>query len=199
MSIVNITIGKERALVGCDTACLYETADGGERGEMTKLVALQGTGVVMAYRGESHIFKLIFSQCFFGREPENFDDLAAQMPALIRAASRMRSADRETDLTLELYVVGWSPQRGRMAGAAYVIDAKGILTDEHVDTWMCASSPELPGNPSPLLDTHEAMFEHARRQTVYGTTEYTQYAIGGRFFIADLTRERVAISCVGNL
>lgn len=199
MSIVNITIGKERVLVGCDTACAYATAAGEERGEMTKLLTLSGMGVVLAYRGERGMFQLIFNQCFFGREPEHFDALVEHMPALVNAAERIHAPDQATDLTLELYVVGWSHQRGRMAGAVYVIDATGRLTAAHVDTWQCASSPELPDNPSPLLDSHEAMLAHARLQTVYGNTKHSQYAIGGRFFIADMTRERITVTLVGDL
>jgi hypothetical protein len=199
VSIVNITIGKERVLVGCDTACAYATAAGGEeQGEMTKLLALPGMGVVMAYRGERGMFKRIFLPCFFGREPQNFDALVEQMPAIINTAERTQS-DQATDLTLELYVVGWSHQRGRMAGAVYVIDTSGALTAAHVDTWQCASSPELPDNPSPLLDSHEAMLAHARLQTAYGNIEHAQYAIGGRFFIADMTRERITVTLVGEL
>lgn len=199
MSIVNITIGKDRALIGCDTACRRGPEQGGMRAEMTKMVAMHRMGVVLAYRGESHMFKLIFAQCFFVQESENFDDLVARMPEIVKAARGMRAEDFATDLTLELYVVGWSPSRQRMAGAAYTVNGKGVLTDSFVDTWFCASSPELPGDPSPKLETYEAMFEHAQKQTVYGNTEYVQYATGGRFFIADITPERMTVVNVGEL
>ena len=71
-----------------------------------------------------------------------------------------------------------------MAGAVYVIDAAGALTDVQVDTWQCANSPALPEDPDPILGSPAAMFAHAQRQTVYGKRRFPGQAIGGRFFVA---------------
>ena len=71
-----------------------------------------------------------------------------------------------------------------MAGAVYVIDTAGALTDAQVDTWQCANSPALPEDPDPILGSPAAMFAHAQRQTVYGKRRFSGQAIGGRFFVA---------------
>jgi len=163
------------------------------------MIALHRIGVVMAYRGESHMFKLIFAQCFFVREPDNLDDLVARMPEVVTAARATRPENFETDMTLELYVVGWSHSRGRIAGAAYTVDKNGVLTNEYLDSWVCASSPELPGDPNPDIETHELIFEHARKQTRYANTVYAEYATGGHFFVAEITQERIAITDAGRL
>lgn len=195
MSIVNITIGKDRALVGCDTACQYGD-DLDDRGEMSKLLVLHGSGGVLAYRGKRAMFERIFTRLLFGREPGDFDALLACLPMVIRTSG---STPSTIDLQLELYAVGWSVSRGRMAGAVYVIDAAGALTDAQVDTWQCANSPEVPEDPDPLLDSPAAMFGHAQRQTAYGKREFPGQAIGGRFFVADVTRERITVAAVGRL
>lgn len=199
MSIVNIALGKERALVGCDTACLYGASQDDKHGQMSKLLILHGMGVVMAYRGQRRMFHRIIDQCLFTQEPDSFDALIERMPTFIAASKESRPSQSNLDLTLELYVVGWSSQRSKMTGAVYVFDADGTLTASHIDTWRHACSPELPEEPSPLLDTHEAMFAHACRQTYFGRTEYSQYPIGGRYFIADVTRDQILVSYVGML
>jgi hypothetical protein len=196
LSIVNITIGKDRALVGCDTACQYGD-DLDDRGEMSKLLVLHGSSGVLAYRGKRAMFERIFTRLLFGREPNDFDALLACLPRLIEAAAGPTRP--VVDLQLELYAVGWSGSRGRMAGAVYVIDAAGALTDAQVDTWQCANSPELPEDPDPILNSPAAMFAHAQRQTVYGKREFPGQAIGGRFFVADVTRERITVAAVGRL
>ena len=153
----------------------------------------------MAYRGESQMFKLIFAQCFFVREPESFDDLVARMPDIVIAGRNARSQMNDTDLTLELYVVGWSPSRERMAGAAYTINAMGMLTGTFIDSWVSASSPELPGEPNPNLDSHKAIYEHARRQALYADTVYAEYATGGKFLISEITPQEIRLTDAGYL
>lgn len=199
MSIVNIALGKERALVGCDTACLYEVGKAHQHGQMSKLLVLHGMGVVMAYRGQRHMFHQVINRCLFTQEPDSFDELIQRMPSFIEMPAESQPVESSLDLTLELYVVGWSSQRGRMTGAVYVVDASGRLADSHIDTWRHACSPELPEDPSPLLDTHEAMLAHARRQTHFGRTVFSQYPIGGRYFIADVTRDQILVSYAGML
>ena len=199
MSIVNIALGKERALVGCDTACLYASGKVNKHGQMSKLFVLHGMGVVMAYRGQRHMFHQVINRCLFAQEPDCFDELIRRMPSFIGMPTESQPVESSLDLTLELYVVGWSSQRDKMTGAVYVVDASGRLTDSHIDTWRHACSPELPEDPSPQLDTHEAMLAHARRQTHFGKTVFSQYPIGGRYFIADVTRDQILVSYAGTL
>ena len=196
MSIVNISIGKDRALVGCDTACQYGD-DPNDRGHMSKMVILQGMNGVLAYRGERSMFERIFMRVFFGREPESFDDLVARMPTIIDTVS---AGDLPAiDLTLELYAVAWSPSRGRMAGAAYVINAQGALVDAQVDTWQCATSPEVPDDPDPTLDSTAAMLAHAEKQVAYGALEHGGLPIGGSLFLAEVMPGKVIVASAGML
>ena len=191
-------MGTESALVGCDTTCGYETTEGKRFGQMSKLLVLQGMGVVMAYRGQRHMFHQVINQSLFGQEPESFDALVDQMPRILRDAQPSPGAV-PFDMTLELYVVGWSQQRSRITGASYEIDASGSMTAAHVDTWRGASSPEVPGDPTPILDSHAAMLAYAQRQVASSKAEDPAAVIGGRFFIADVTREQILVTYVGNL
>lgn len=196
MSIVNISISNERALVCCDTACQYGE-DPNDRGHMSKMVILQGMNGVLAYRGERSMFERIFMRVLFGREPESFDDLVARMPSIIDTVS---SGDLPAiDLTLELYAVAWSPSRARMAGAAYVIDAQGALIDAQVDTWQCATSPEVPDDPDPVIASPTAMRAHAEKQVAYGASEHGGLPIGGNFFLAEVMPGRVIVASAGML
>lgn len=196
MSIVNISISNERALVCCDTACQYGD-DPNDRGHMSKMVILQGMNGVLAYRGERSMFERIFMRVLFGREPESFDDLVARMPSIIDTVS---SGDLPAiDLTLELYAVAWSPSRARMAGAAYVIDAQGALIDAQVDTWQCATSPEVPDDPDPVIASPTAMRAHAEKQVAYGASEHGGLPIGGNFFLAEVMPGRVIVASMGML
>jgi len=196
VSIVNISISNERALVCCDTACQYGD-DPNDRGHMSKMVILQGMNGVLAYRGERSMFERIFMRVLFGREPESFDDLVARMPSIIDTVS---SGDLPAiDLTLELYAVAWSPSRARMAGAAYVIDAQGALIDAQVDTWQCATSPEVPDDPDPVIASPTAMRAHAEKQVAYGASEHGGLPIGGNFFLAEVMPGRVIVASMGML
>ena len=182
--------------MGCDTACQYGD-DLEDRGEMSKLLVLHGSSGVLAYRGERTMFERIFTRLLFGREPSDFDALLERLPTIIEASAD--ATPSTVNLQLELYAVGWSGSRGRMAGAVYVIDAAGALTDVQVDTWQCANSPELPEDLDPVLDSPAAMFAHAQRQTAYGKHEFPGQAIGGRFFVADVTKERITVAEVERL
>jgi hypothetical protein len=196
VSIVNISIGKDRALVGCDTACQYGD-DPNDRGHMSKMVILQGMNGVLAYRGERSMFERIFMRVFFGREPESFDALVARMPSIIDTVS---SGDLPAiDLTLELYAVAWSPSRARMAGAVYVIDAQGALVDAQVDTWQCATSPEVPDDPDPAIDSPADMRAYAEKQVAYGASEHGGLPIGGSLFLAEVMPGTVIVASAGML
>jgi len=196
VSIVNITIGKDRALVGCDTACQYG-GDPEDRGHMSKMVVLQGMNGVLAYRGERAMFERIFMRVFFGREPQSLDELVAMMPKIIAAVSA--SELPKIDMTLELYAVGWSPSRGRVAGAAYVVNAGGELIDAQVDTWQCVTSPEVPDDPDPTLHNAATMLAHAEKQVAYGALEHGGLPIGGSFFLAEVMPGRVIVASAGIL
>lgn len=198
MSIVNITMGKERALIGCDTACGYDTVDGKRYGQMSKLLVLQGMGVVMAFRGQRHMFHQIVNGSLFGSEPDCFDSLVDQLPRIIGKAKPHYVAF-VFESTLEFYVVGWSHRRGKITGASYVIDHLGNLTESNVDTWRYSVAPEVPEDPLPVLDTHEKMFAHAHRQTAMCKATDADAVIGGRYFIADVTREQILVTYVGDL
>lgn len=86
-----------------------------------------------------------------------------------------------------------------MTGAVFVANEDGVLTESHVDTWTHSNAPEIPEDPSPLLDTHQAMFSYAQLQTTSYRNQSEYAAIGGRFFIADVTRDQILVSYVGNL
>lgn len=116
LSIVNITMGMERALVGCDTACRYDAPDGKRFGQMSKLLVLQGMGVVMAFRGQRHMFHQIVNRSLFDNEPDCFDSLVDQLPVIISDAKPNYVAF-QFESNLELYVVGWSHRFGRITGA----------------------------------------------------------------------------------
>ncbi len=198
LSIVNITMGKERALIGCDTACCYDVPDGKRLGQMSKLLVLQGMGVVMAFRGQRHMFHQIVNRSLFDNEPDCFDSLVDQLPAIINDAKPHYVAF-EFESNLELYVVGWSHRFGKITGASYQIDPDGILKASNIDTWRYSVAPEVPEDPLPVLDTHEKMFAHAQRQTAMYKADDPEAVIGGRYFIADVTREQILVSYVGDL
>lgn len=198
LSIVNITMGKERALIGCDTACCYDAPDGKRLGQMSKLLVLQGMGVVMAFRGQRHMFHQIVNRSLFDNEPDCFDSLVDQLPAIINDAKPHYVAF-EFESNLELYVVGWSHRFEKITGASYQIDPDGILKASNIDTWRYSVAPEVPEDPLPVLDTHEKMFAYAQRQTAMHKADDPEAVIGGRYFIADVTREQILVSFAGDL
>lgn len=129
MTILNVHIRADRALVGMDTEIL-NTADGSRFGA-SKFGVIPEANVLMCWRGDRNLHGLIYAECFLAREYIDFDALERILPEVLgtlRAQYKSNCAsagvpaevlDHEIANTIDLILVGWSTQRGRICGQRF--------------------------------------------------------------------------------
>jgi hypothetical protein len=127
MSIINAFIRPDCGIVCADTEA---GPDGGPYSNVSKLVPLPHLNAVVAFRGSLAFAAAAISGLFC--LTCDFDELAAQMPALLKAAAEhavamipryapelSSQADRERVGTGEAVIVGFSPSRSRIVGYGF--------------------------------------------------------------------------------
>lgn len=189
MSILNVWIEPEVALVGVDTATSL-IGDDGAMLEYSKMFPIVHANTVVAGRGNSIFLSTLFVMCN-GRG--DFDSLVEIMPSLLQQAfdqiknfpllAPPEGIDRQM-----IVVVGWSAKLGRMAGRDYIQEdrAQGFVTSEiaphHLAPWD-NSFAELP-DPQTAGD----MANLARAQTRFMHENAPQAASGGRLIVARISQ-----------
>lgn len=130
MSIVNVFMSAESALIGVDTE---GTLPDGSHVEGCKMIFLPHLSAVVAFRGLDAVLACASPSiiCYTGK----FDDLAAVMKEIVLGAVRMATehigADRRNQACAANFVlVGYSPMAGRMVGHAYVKNPDSPAIDE---------------------------------------------------------------------
>lgn len=202
MSILDVWITPESALVGVDTETF---APDGTAASISKMIPLPHMNAVLACRGHVLFFQAIFGACH--ASGGNFDALLDKMPELLRGAFSMAMESApllgmEDTSPLDnqtIVLVGWSLRQGRMIGREYVQESREIgfmvdgITPYHLAPWDQSLS-RLPDPKTPA-----DMGELAKAQTQLLHDKAPGAAAGGRFLIAEISRQGMKIEGVCDL
>lgn len=211
MSITNIVIEQDRALIGVDTlggfmdqaASLMSEGERQDR-HVCKFSLLPQISSAMTSRGDAWMTALVRQQLDLSLA-RSFDDAAHMMPAFLTAAYDQVMAIRKQQHSIdqfygaEVVLVGWSPTAKRFEGmrwyryptdAAFIpkrLEKMGLFPE--IDR---IEAVEVPDTPAKM----EAV---ARRQVAWARRDGKQYPCGGKLLMVELTRDAVNVRTIADL
>lgn len=207
MSLLDVWIQPSCALVGVDTEARYPN-DVIET--VSKMLPLVHMNAVIAGTG-SHLFcNNLFSGCH--SVGLDLDGLIEKMPELLPLVHQafLQSLEqggiriRENPNEQSAVLVGWSNSEGRMIGRYYVqVDAAEGFTESKIEPGIIQ-----PGTDDrwadrlralPLPSTPADMGRFAQEQTRIIKEFVAEIHAGGKFIVAEITRDRMTIAPVCGL
>lgn len=205
MSLVNIHLQPNRALVAVDTEVMY--AKGAGYGAGAKMALLPHANALLAIRGINIVLGMTYCHAILESIP-TFDALEKAIPGYLRIALDYLDSDAQNlfgkpaieaqAFNQELSLVGYSEQRGRMC--ALVFSSKGSKDigvfeleerDAHFSPWT-----EAWGDPI-APDTPERMRFISLLQVDNGSAMEPDAPLGGRLLLCELTKEEAKFSSLG--
>lgn len=207
MSLVNVHIAHDRALIATDTlsglmACGPQM-DVGEL-HMTKCALLPHVNVAMAHRGDAMFATMAFSALTLAAH-RDFDGIAEIMPDLLASLVPQAMAARKQIIGVEAFpgaeiiLVGWSPTLGRFEGVRWVRWPQDkAFTASRIGKALMLPDAEWAQTPDPP-DTSAKMERIARDQVAYVRREHHGLPCGGRLMLTELTRDAITIRQIADL
>lgn len=202
MSLCNVWIERDRALVAVDTAVQAAPPHG--HVEASKLIPIAHLGAVIAGRGQLLLITNTFLESVL-MGAQTFDELVDRLPEFVRnVVGKLRAAIpdarayRDPAFYAEVHVVGWSERLQSMQCQTIVIPnlsdpPKALLGM----TGPARVAPAVTSIP-PLADV-DAMRALALEQIRATRASAPSEAIGGRLLLATLTPGSVAVYDAGTL
>jgi hypothetical protein len=215
MSLVNVYMEHDRALIGFDTlssameappvagvdAALARFKTGLH---MSKCTFLAHANVAIAHRGDAMLAVGVCSAVQLNALPD-FDAMTEAMPQLLAQSHAQVTAFRKQQMGIdgfpgaEIILVGWSRALNRMEGVRWLRwpTDKGFSASPVGKALMLpdAEWPQTPDAP----DTAEKMEAIARDQVAYVRREHAGYNCGGRLLLAELTRDTLNVHTIADL
>ena len=207
MSVCNVWTDKATAIVAVDTACARYPAG---RGEFSKILPMPHLNSVLAFRGMNVSALAVFLGAMNGAVSD-FDDVVALAPDVFRDIERdgVPRVPDGVDLTLELFVVGWSPRLDRMALARFLYRPGEDLDYSEPDTLGSMLSPcaddaaSKDGLEMPFRETEDLgrdIRDLVESQIVHGrATSPETITFGGRLLVAILDRYSMRVEDLGEI
>lgn len=207
MSICNVWTSREGGVVAVDTACARYPEG---RGEFSKVLPMPHLNALLAFRGMNASALAVFLSAMNGGV-RDFDDVVALAPGVFREIEHegVPRVPEGVDLTLELFIVGWSPRLDRMALARFLYRPGEDLDYSEPDTLGSMLSPCADAEASedglmvPFRETDdlgrdiralvEAQIEHGRK------TNPDTITFGGRLLVAIIDRYSMRVEDLGEI
>lgn len=211
MSLVNILVTEDRALIGVDTdagpAWSGNSRFNGQRAR-SKLLHLPHSNLVIAGRGFLDFLNGVFG--YMVVMGYDFDSAAAAMLHMLGSVRLdieslwapdplLQAKLTEIDTQFEGYLAGWSESANRMSVVHFEIalgEAEpSVETPRSKYFWVSPSAPfnGVEGQQLEVPTGYAAMLKIARAQTQWGRANRPDAAIGGRLVFATLSRHALTI------
>lgn len=206
MSLLNVWVGRERAIVATDSIA---TLTGGTRTPCSKLHLLPHLGAVFSGRGRAGVALGVHAHL---TQAQSFDAAAAALPGLAREMAAHVPTPKHIDdagqpfetAGDELYLVGWSTTRGRMVCAVARSTGGEWQADEITDDFIYGPGLRADGELPPDLagwqpDTPERMRMLAGRQLAVIESDFPELrtAFGGDLHCATVHRSSILLENMG--
>lgn len=218
MSLVNVYLEPERALVAVDTlAGMAPAVPVNERTQEALARCSDGLhtakcnysphiNTVIAGRGDN-LFAVALFSALQTATPQNFDDAAAITPQLLESVRvqvtelRKQMAGIERFEGAEVVMVGWSPALKRMEGVRWTRwPSSSSFEVKRIGRALMLPDAEWEQTPD-APDTLEKMERVARDQVAYVKRRYPagQYLCGGSLLVTEITRDAITVRRVCDL
>ncbi len=204
MSIMNVFLRPDRALVGVDTECSIIGAAG--HTETTKLFPFAHIHAVFAFRG-----MVLFGMTawpILNLHMRDFDGTAEDVPRLLKHASDSASktcdqvgVSPEDVARAECVLVGFSRKSGQIVGYHYVQESPGAGFTVNKDFSNCYGPDWNDGelDPPNLNISHDktGMINLSLKQAILlRSRQGPGVAAGGKLIVAEIDRHRITIECL---
>lgn len=196
MSIVQVWIAQDRALVAVDTAGYWNS---GERVEGAKFAILPLANSVMACRESQLAFFQVFAQVWLGPDNSSYDKLAREMPNFIEwASAQWNPTMPDAAAVCELHLVGWSDSQQRMAGVSFEFNLKSKAIKALGEIRRCRIGPPSTAETPEQFDDDVAM-TLARQQLAWLEANAPDQVTGGRLLVAEIRRGTMETRDLGSI
>lgn len=203
MTILNIYVQSDRALIGMDTA-VFNTSDSSVI-TSSKFGLLPDSDLFIGWRGDRTLGANVFAECFAARCYVDYDIFLPQIPALIIEKIRsvremyenMRAPRDVLDdphmRSLQLALVGWSAAGCRMKGTVFTKDSDtdSVEVSEVAESllmpgdFLDPTDIEVPSSVAAMERVSRAQFQFAERLRAPG--------FGGTLLLIELEHGQVKI------
>lgn len=202
MSLLNLVLERDRAVVAVDTLCRVGTPDGSALANKGKLFLLPHARMALAGRGDIRVLASLHLASLCSPGELDIDSIG---PSLGQAAQHVVIELQRADplwrfVEAELVAVGWSASREAMVAFAAVRNA-GDADFRTVEITSTMLGPD-PSCPTPAnLATPEAMEWLSRQQVKRFRSLVGDDAgvIGGRLLFAEIRRDSQRVRELGDL
>lgn len=216
MSIANIVVGQNKALIAFDTKAAFmatPVAGGIEaaikmaagKAHTSKCLFLPHANVAMPTLGDNLLANIAFSTLQLRPDLVDFDAMVEAMPGILSASYDQAVMFRKQRWGIDtfpgsaVFLVGWSKAQGRMACMRWTRwPADSDFTASPVR--QVSLNPET-GSEHDTPFTDPEMEKIAREQVAYVRATYPdgQYDCGGRLLVAELTRDTLSVRAIADL
>lgn len=203
MSILNVWLERDLALVGVDTEAMSHT---GGMVQGSKMLPVPHLNAVLAGRGTSVLLVSVFAQLVI-RDCGGFDDLADRLPSMVEKAFKgtiggfpLRYIHRAAYLRgHEIVLVGYSPKQKRMRAVEVVrqAGAKAFTVEETEREYVTPWHESIASAPSPANLGAIAKLAMAQVNLIKRT--YPAAPAGGRLLVAEIFETRMVVRTVCEL
>lgn len=200
MSALNVFIDEKAALVGVDTLGIAPVIG---RGEYLKMVSLHHVNAVIAMRGTEFVFMALMPSVvgFTG----TIEQLAEMLPQIMEGVvEHCRTQFNATDeqIGYDLALVGFSESQDKAVGYYFHLDegGKGIPTTSNIHSgYRSPCLPEWRNELGSIPATREGMKALTKRQSELSEGISERFGVGGRLFIAEITKGKISIEMAAEL
>lgn len=194
MSLLNVWVSRDRALVAVDTLCVDSY---GSFFHGSKFHYLPHSGLVVAVRGIAQFGRVAFNICDELRA--SYDGANERVGTILEYATNVLREELKDKPEVwerlnfgqqEVVLAGWSEQRNGFHATSYKrLEDGGEFVTTPIDQW-CVGPYEAGWGTPPVedLSTAEGMERLARWQVMHGRQASPSDAIGGRLLLVELTR-----------
>lgn len=204
MSILNVWMERDCALIGTDSECMDSS---GTIDQVSKILPLVHIHAVISGVGQHLFFNQLWAGCHC--VGGDFDGLIEKLPkilpvvygSMLQAAKAYGIVFRGDYEKQTAVICGWSEQYQRMRCYSYtqLTEASGFSATEILPEhgWLQPAHPRQSTLPSPC--TPEAMKRHACEQVSFIKRSGSGVHAGGKFILARIERDRLTIDSICNL
>lgn len=215
MSIANIVVGNDKALIAFDTktafmagdihgaAGAFAAADGEAR--TSKCWHLPHANVAMPTLGDNLLANIAFSLLQMRPNLTDLDAMAEAMPETLAASCEQAMAIRRQQWGIDdfpgsaVFLVGWSNALNRMECVRWTRWPNDSAFKAEQVRHVSINPETGSAHDTPFTDAE--MEKLAREQVAYVRGKYTQgeYDCGGALLVAELTRDTYSVRTIANL
>lgn len=200
MSLLNVWVSAERALVAVDSAVKIPSTN--SYLEASKLVSLPHANLVMAVMGEVAFLGYVFYEIHHALSTIDYDVLADTLQLEIdsfykqfRWQAKYAGAPLDAFRGCEIVIVGWSSRQRRILGMRLSLRPNAAaFVPSVIDPWCIMPAADWTADAPPPIHSSNLLRQAATKQVRWTQLHQPSAAIGGKLVVAEITAAAVKLT-----